>query len=221
MNRILAATIVSSMLIFITGSSLFVGHTQALPAPTVDNVRFPSGYRASYTLFYTFDNYQNRQIRAVYGRLSRTFLRSAVDCPDDPHRLLIRPVFKIRPIVSSRRDASSPATKRRVIMRHASGFLVGCTILAAAPLAAQENRAWPERTFVTIDVPFQPLNNAFSESLSFADTVRKTENVTFARATRRREGRCSIREPAFVWRTTSGSGSRPRGSSAHARGRST
>jgi hypothetical protein len=64
-------------------------------------------------------------------------------------------------------------------MRHVSGFLVGCTILAAAPLAAQENRAWPERTFVTIDVPFQPLNNAFSESLSFADTVRKTENVTF------------------------------------------
>jgi hypothetical protein len=60
------------------------------------------------------------------------------------------------------------------------GFLVGCTLLMAAPLAAQENRAWPERTFVTIDVPFQPLNNDFSESLSFADTVRKTENVTFA-----------------------------------------
>src|SRR6266851_6403330 len=64
-------------------------------------------------------------------------------------------------------------------MRNVFGFLVGCIILAAAPLAAQENRAWPERTFVTIDVPFQPLNNDFSESLSFADTVRKTENVTF------------------------------------------
>lgn len=59
------------------------------------------------------------------------------------------------------------------------GFVVGCTLFVAAPLAAQENRAWPERTFVTIDVPFQPLNNDFSESLSFADTVRKTENVTF------------------------------------------
>ncbi len=35
--------------------------------PTVDNVRFPSGYHATYTLFYTFDNYQNRQIRKVYG----------------------------------------------------------------------------------------------------------------------------------------------------------
>src|SRR5207245_4975363 len=29
------------------------------------------------------------------------------------------------------------------------------------------------------DVPFQPLNNAFSESLSFADTLRKNENVVF------------------------------------------
>jgi len=67
MNRILMATIASSILIFITGSLLFVGHAQSLPAPTVDNVHFPSGYRATYTLLYTFDNYQNRQIRAVYG----------------------------------------------------------------------------------------------------------------------------------------------------------
>ena len=68
MNRVFIATIASSMLIFfITGSPLVVGHTQSLPAPTVDNVRFPSGYRATYTLLYTFDNYQNRQIRAVYG----------------------------------------------------------------------------------------------------------------------------------------------------------
>src|SRR5216117_3037641 len=60
-------TTTSLALTFISGSLFFVGHTQALPAPTVDNVRFPSGYRATYTLFYTFDNYQNRQIRAVYG----------------------------------------------------------------------------------------------------------------------------------------------------------
>src|SRR5256885_12462679 len=57
----------SLLLTFITGSLFFVGHTQTLPAPTVDNVRFPSGYQATYTLFYTFDNYQNRQIRKVYG----------------------------------------------------------------------------------------------------------------------------------------------------------
>jgi hypothetical protein len=58
------------------------------------------------------------------------------------------------------------------------GCLFVCALMAA-PLAAQENRAWPERIFVTIDMPFQPLNNDFSESLSFADTVRRTENVTF------------------------------------------
>ena len=64
-------------------------------------------------------------------------------------------------------------------MRKVIGLLAGCTLLLASPLAAQEDRAWPERTFVTIDVPFQPLNNDFSESLSVADTLRKSESVTF------------------------------------------
>jgi hypothetical protein len=59
------------------------------------------------------------------------------------------------------------------------GFLAACALLVTAPLAAQENRAWPERMFVTMDLPFQPLNNDFSESLSFADSVRTTENVDF------------------------------------------
>ena len=64
-------------------------------------------------------------------------------------------------------------------MRNVFRFLVAATLLAAAPLAAQENRAWPERSFVTIDVPFQPLNNDFSETVSVADTLRRTENVAF------------------------------------------
>jgi len=63
-------------------------------------------------------------------------------------------------------------------MRNVLGLLVGCTLLVPSLLAAQENRAWPERTFVTIDVPFQPLNNDFSESLSFADALRKSEHFT-------------------------------------------
>jgi plastocyanin len=42
-------------------------HTQTLPAPAVDRVGFPSGYRDTYKLFYVFDNFQNRQIRAVWG----------------------------------------------------------------------------------------------------------------------------------------------------------
>jgi len=64
-------------------------------------------------------------------------------------------------------------------MRNVFRFLVASTLVAAAPLAAQENLAWPERSFVTIDVPFQPLNNDFSETVSVADTLRRTENVAF------------------------------------------
>ncbi|MEO5742711.1 MAG: hypothetical protein ABIS29_19155, partial [Vicinamibacterales bacterium] len=58
-------------------------------------------------------------------------------------------------------------------------FLVALTFVAGTPLAAQENRAWFERAFVTIDLPFQALNNDFSESLTVADSVRRTENVNF------------------------------------------
>ncbi|SRR5258708_6757629 len=52
---------------YLVVSQLPVGHTQTLPAPIVDRVGFPDGYKATYKLFYVFDNYQNRQIRAVYG----------------------------------------------------------------------------------------------------------------------------------------------------------
>jgi plastocyanin len=47
---------------------MIVGHSQGqLPAPTEDHVGFPEGYKDTYQLFFVFDNYQNRQIRAVYG----------------------------------------------------------------------------------------------------------------------------------------------------------
>ena len=51
----------------LAGSLLFVGHTQSLPAPTVDRVGFPAGYKDTFTPLYVFDNFQNRQIRAVLG----------------------------------------------------------------------------------------------------------------------------------------------------------
>ena len=63
----LAAATVSALSIFMAASLVRVAETQTLPAPTVDNVRFPAGYQSTYTLLYTFDNYQNRQIRKVYG----------------------------------------------------------------------------------------------------------------------------------------------------------
>jgi hypothetical protein len=55
------------LLLVLSGSILFVGLTQSLPAPTLDRVGFPTGYRETYTRFYTFDNYQGRQIRVVWG----------------------------------------------------------------------------------------------------------------------------------------------------------
>jgi Cytochrome P460 len=65
--RLWVATSALSLLMLLVGSTIFVGHTQSLPAPSVDRVGFPTGYRETFKLFYVFDNYQNRQIRAVYG----------------------------------------------------------------------------------------------------------------------------------------------------------
>src|SRR6266545_6493615 len=66
-HRAFASALAALAFTFVAGSILFVGHTQSLPAPVVDRVGFPFGYRDTFKLFYVFDNYQNRQIRAVYG----------------------------------------------------------------------------------------------------------------------------------------------------------
>src|SRR6266567_6176685 len=67
MKRILLGCVLSIVLVFTAASVWFVGHAQGLPAPTVDRVGFPTGYKDTFKLFYVFDNYQNRQIRKVYG----------------------------------------------------------------------------------------------------------------------------------------------------------
>jgi plastocyanin len=67
MKRKLLVYVTALMLVFLGASLWLVGYTQSLPAPTVDRVGFPTGYKDTFTLFYTFDNYQNRQIRKVYG----------------------------------------------------------------------------------------------------------------------------------------------------------
>src|SRR5438445_186108 len=67
MKRLLVVSATAVALYISAASLLFVGHTQALPAPTVDRVGFPTGYKDTFTAFYTFDNFQNRQIRAVWG----------------------------------------------------------------------------------------------------------------------------------------------------------
>src|SRR5437667_9296174 len=67
MKRVLVGSVAASVVVFIIGSLLFVGHTQSLPAPTVDRVGFPAGYQDGFKLLYVLDNYNNRQIRKVYG----------------------------------------------------------------------------------------------------------------------------------------------------------
>ncbi|PYS43420.1 MAG: hypothetical protein DMG14_00930, partial [Acidobacteria bacterium] len=67
MKRIVLTSLASIGVVLAAASLVFVGHTQSLPAPTVDRVGFPAGYQNTYKLFYVFDNYQNRQIRKVYG----------------------------------------------------------------------------------------------------------------------------------------------------------
>src|SRR5215469_10913748 len=69
MRRILAQSFLLCLAAAIVGPTFRVGHTQTtLPAPTVDNIGgIPPNYQNTYRLFYTFDNFQNRQIRVVYG----------------------------------------------------------------------------------------------------------------------------------------------------------
>src|SRR5260370_40707342 len=68
MKRVLAGALASSIVLLLIGSLFFVGHTQSvLPAPMVDHVLFPAGYKDTFHLFYVFDNYQNRQVRKVHG----------------------------------------------------------------------------------------------------------------------------------------------------------
>jgi len=66
-KRLVVGSIAASVMLCLAASIFFVGHAQSLPAPTVDRVGFPTGYKDTFQLLYTFDNYQNRQIRKVYG----------------------------------------------------------------------------------------------------------------------------------------------------------
>jgi hypothetical protein len=59
-------------------------------------------------------------------------------------------------------------------------LIAGWALATAAPVAGQDNRAWAERAFITIDLPFQSLNNDSAEALTFPDTIRKTESAHFS-----------------------------------------
>lgn len=57
------------------GLLLTIGHSQALPAPTVDRVGFPEGYQ-NWRVFYVFDRWDNRQVRVIYGNREAWEVRS-------------------------------------------------------------------------------------------------------------------------------------------------
>ncbi len=70
MKRLLVISAATLAFFVSTGSMLFVARTQSpppLPAPTVDRVHFPTDYQNRFIKVYTFDNYQNRQIRVVWA----------------------------------------------------------------------------------------------------------------------------------------------------------
>jgi plastocyanin len=70
MKRFFAVSTGILALLLGSGSLLFKARTQSLPplpAPTVDRIGFPTNYQNTFIKVYTFDNYQNRQIRVVWA----------------------------------------------------------------------------------------------------------------------------------------------------------
>jgi plastocyanin len=70
MKRFFAVSAATAALLLSTGSLVFKARTQSLPplpAPTIDRVGFPTDYQTTFIKVYTFDNFQNRQIRVVWA----------------------------------------------------------------------------------------------------------------------------------------------------------
>src|SRR5258707_8221508 len=67
-NKLLVRfSITTSVLLFSAGLTVKIASSQALPAPLVDRVGFPADYKSTFIKLYTLDNFQNRQIRVVWG----------------------------------------------------------------------------------------------------------------------------------------------------------
>ncbi len=57
----------TTVTLFLSIGSLFNANNAQLPAPKDDHVGFPKDYKTTFVKLYTFDNFQNRQIRVVWG----------------------------------------------------------------------------------------------------------------------------------------------------------
>jgi plastocyanin len=61
---------VAVSVLFVSCALVFTARTQSLPplpAPVVDRIGFPTDYQNTFLKLYTFDNYQNRQIRVIWA----------------------------------------------------------------------------------------------------------------------------------------------------------
>jgi plastocyanin len=70
MKRFFAVSATTLALLLATGPLFFKARTQSLPplpAPTVDRIGFPTDYQTNFLKLYTFDNFQNRQIRVIWA----------------------------------------------------------------------------------------------------------------------------------------------------------
>ena len=74
-TRVALGSAITVGLLLTTGSLFNIGKTQQLPAPTVDRVGFPTDYQSTFMKLYTFDNYQNRQIRVVWANPTAASVR--------------------------------------------------------------------------------------------------------------------------------------------------
>src|SRR6516165_8612153 len=84
MKHFFAVSAAITVLLLCSGSLLFRARTQTLPplpAPIIDRVGFPTDYQMAFIKVYTFDNYQNRQIRVVWANPI-----AASVTPDTVHR---------------------------------------------------------------------------------------------------------------------------------------
>ncbi len=68
MNTLSAVRFSGVALLMLAGTVGFQAQTPTpLPAPAIDRVGFPADYQSTFIKVYTFDNFQNRQVRVVWA----------------------------------------------------------------------------------------------------------------------------------------------------------
>src|SRR5215831_6164872 len=72
---------VAVSVLFVSCALVFTARTQSLPplpAPVVDRIGFPTDYQNTFLKLYTFDNFQNRQIRVIWANPIAASVRPSI-----------------------------------------------------------------------------------------------------------------------------------------------